>query len=77
MGPDEMSYLEQAFLSQGSTGLGFPSFLTGDNSREGETLLQVLLLCYQIINYCCLNRLERLRKCYTVPNLCSSTCIGH
>ncbi|TSU49990.1 Prepro-urotensin II-beta [Bagarius yarrelli] len=34
MSPDEMSYSEQAFLSQGSAGIGFPSFLTGDNSRE-------------------------------------------
>ncbi|XP_060766978.1 prepro-urotensin II-beta [Neoarius graeffei] len=32
--PDEMSFSEQAFLSQGSAGIGFPSFLTGDNSRE-------------------------------------------
>lgn len=40
--PDEMSFSEQAFLSRGSAGIGFPSFLTGDNNREGELLLPVL-----------------------------------
>ncbi|XP_017305638.1 prepro-urotensin II-beta [Ictalurus punctatus] len=34
LSPDEMSYSEQAFLSQGSAGIGFPSFLAGDNIRE-------------------------------------------
>ncbi|XP_060714725.1 prepro-urotensin II-beta [Tachysurus vachellii] len=33
MSPDEMSYSE-AFVSQGSAGIGFPSFHTRDNSRE-------------------------------------------
>ncbi|KAK3512803.1 hypothetical protein QTP70_025356 [Hemibagrus guttatus] len=33
MTPDEMSYSE-GFLSQGSAGIGFPSFHTRDNSRE-------------------------------------------
>lgn len=42
LSPDEMSYSEQAFLSQGSAGIGFPSFLAGDNIREGEPLLPAL-----------------------------------
>ncbi|KAM9444125.1 prepro-urotensin II-beta [Clarias gariepinus] len=34
MSPDETSYSEQAFMSPGSAGIGFPSFLIGDKSRE-------------------------------------------
>ncbi|XP_046730932.1 prepro-urotensin II-beta [Silurus meridionalis] len=52
MNPDEMSYSEGTFLSQGSAGIGFPSFLTGDKSREalktagfipGQVVKEVLL----------------------------------
>ncbi|KAI7795201.1 prepro-urotensin II-beta [Triplophysa rosa] len=33
--PEDLSYSEQAFLSQGSAGFGYPSIITGDLGRDG------------------------------------------
>lgn len=41
--PEDLSYAEQAFLSQGSAGFGYPSIVTGDLSRDGETLRSVTI----------------------------------
>uniref|UniRef100_A0A9J8DGL7 Urotensin 2, beta n=1 Tax=Cyprinus carpio carpio TaxID=630221 RepID=A0A9J8DGL7_CYPCA len=33
--PEDLSYSEQAYLSQGSVGFGYPSLITGDISSDG------------------------------------------
>lgn len=39
--PEDLSYSEQAYLSQGAAGFGYPSLITGDISSDGELLLLV------------------------------------
>lgn len=40
--PEDLSYSEQAYLSQGAVGFGYPpSLITGDISSDGELLLLV------------------------------------
>ncbi|KAK7119104.1 hypothetical protein R3I94_021072 [Phoxinus phoxinus] len=33
--PEDLSYSEQAYLSQGAAGFGYPSLITGDISSDG------------------------------------------
>uniref|UniRef100_A0A673IUJ8 Urotensin 2, beta n=1 Tax=Sinocyclocheilus rhinocerous TaxID=307959 RepID=A0A673IUJ8_9TELE len=33
--PEDLSYSEQAYLSQGGVGFGYPSLITGDISSDG------------------------------------------
>lgn len=39
--PEDLSYSEQPYLSQGAAGFGYPSLITGDISSDGELLLLV------------------------------------
>ncbi len=40
--PEDLSYSEQAYLSQGGVGFGYPSRITGDISSDGELLQSYL-----------------------------------